>query len=119
VTYERDPEGWWVAAVPGIRGCHTQGRTLAQARRRIREALSLFVQDSESAELIDAVRLPPHVRRALVRSESARARVDNQKTVAKETMNDAVRLLTQDFGLSVRDAAELLGVSHQRVQQLA
>ena len=33
-------------------------------------------------------------------------------------MNDAVRVLTQDFGLSVRDAAELLRVSHQRVHQL-
>src|SRR5687767_2512437 len=43
VTYERDPAGWWVAAVREVPGCHTQGRTLAQARRRIREALGLFV----------------------------------------------------------------------------
>jgi predicted RNase H-like HicB family nuclease len=119
VRYERDPEGWWVATVPDVRGCHTQGRTLTQARRRIREALGLFVANSESASLIDEVVLPAHVRRALVRSESARTRADNQKALAKERMNEAVRVLTRDFGLSVRDAAELLGVSHQRVQQLA
>ena len=35
VTYERDESGWWVASVRGLRGCHTQGRTVDEARRRI------------------------------------------------------------------------------------
>jgi predicted RNase H-like HicB family nuclease len=118
VTYERDPAGWWVASVRDIAGCHTQGRTLAQARRRIREALGLFVANTGSAELVDEVRLPAQVRRALVRSHSARANADIQKAKAAETMSEAVRVLTGDFRLSVRDAAELLGLSHQRVQQL-
>lgn len=118
VTYERDSAGWWVAAVREVRGCHTQGRTLAQARRRIREALGLFVADSGSAELIDDVRLPAQVRRALVRSQAARSNADIQKAKAGETTTEAVRVLTRDFRLSVRDAAELLGLSHQRVQQL-
>ena len=41
VAYERDESGWWVATVRGVRGCHTQGRTVDEARRRIREALEL------------------------------------------------------------------------------
>ena len=118
VTYERDPAGWWVAAVREVPGCHTQGRTLAQARRRIREALGLFVADSESAQLVDDVRLPAEARQALVRSQAARTKADMLKAKAGATMTDAVRVLTGGFGLSVRDAAELLGVSHQRVQQL-
>src|ERR1700716_316638 len=28
VAYERDESGWWVASVRGVRGCHTQGRTV-------------------------------------------------------------------------------------------
>ena len=39
VAYERDESGWWVASVRGVRGCHTQGRTVDEARRRIREAV--------------------------------------------------------------------------------
>jgi predicted RNase H-like HicB family nuclease len=45
VAYERDESGWWVATVRDVRGCHTQGRTVDEARRRIREALGLFVDD--------------------------------------------------------------------------
>jgi predicted RNase H-like HicB family nuclease len=53
VTYDRDESGWWVASVRGIRGCHTQGRTVDEARRRIRKALDLFVDDAQSANLVD------------------------------------------------------------------
>ena len=54
VTYERD-EGprWRVASVREVAGCHTQGRTVAEARRRIREALDLWVDDAETAEIVD------------------------------------------------------------------
>ena len=37
VTYERDKSGWW-ASVRGVHGCHTQGRTVDEARRHIRGA---------------------------------------------------------------------------------
>src|ERR1041385_8959781 len=52
VTYERDESGWWVASVREVRGCHTQGRTVDEARRRIRKALELFVDDVRSAKLV-------------------------------------------------------------------
>ncbi len=52
VAYERDDSGWWVVAtVRGVRGCHTQGRTVDEARRRIREALDLFVDDARKVPL--------------------------------------------------------------------
>jgi predicted RNase H-like HicB family nuclease len=38
VAYERDESGWWVASVREVRGCHTQGRTVDEARRRIRKS---------------------------------------------------------------------------------
>jgi predicted RNase H-like HicB family nuclease len=43
-TFERDADGWWVASVPSVPGCHTQGRTLAQARERLKEALAVSVE---------------------------------------------------------------------------
>ena len=30
VLIERDEEGYYVASVPALRGCHTQARTLAR-----------------------------------------------------------------------------------------
>src|SRR3989304_10284925 len=65
VAYERDQSGWWVATVRGVRGCHTQGRTVDEARRRIREAMELFVNDARSTRLIDDVRLPASAAKAI------------------------------------------------------
>ncbi len=53
VNYERDEAGWWMASVVGVDGCRTQGRTIKQARSRIREALKLFVPDADRAQLHD------------------------------------------------------------------
>jgi predicted RNase H-like HicB family nuclease len=41
VTFERDEDGWWVATATDLAGCHTQGRSIAQARERLREAMAL------------------------------------------------------------------------------
>src|SRR5262249_12908543 len=58
VSYERDESGWWVASVQGVRGCRTQGRTVDEARRRIIEAMELFVDDARRARIVDDVKLP-------------------------------------------------------------
>ena len=41
VELERDERGWWIASVPAVPGAHTQGRSIDQAMKRIREALSI------------------------------------------------------------------------------
>jgi predicted RNase H-like HicB family nuclease len=53
VARERDDTGWWVASIREVPGCHSQGQTIDEARRRVREALGLFVDDAESATLVD------------------------------------------------------------------
>lgn len=52
VIYEHDG-AMWFARVASIQGCHTQGRTIAQARTRIREALSLFDDRANEAVLLE------------------------------------------------------------------
>jgi predicted RNase H-like HicB family nuclease len=44
VVLERDREGWIVAKVPALPGCYTQGRTVEQAMKRIREAISVCLE---------------------------------------------------------------------------
>lgn len=118
VVYRRDEDGWWAASVRGVRGCRTQGRTIEQARERVREALSLFVEDAESAELVDDVKLPPEAKAAMRRYRDARKRADVEQAKARRSARAAVRALTKNARLSLRDAGSLLGLSRQRVQRI-
>ena len=53
VVIERDEEGYYVASVPALPGCHTQARSLDELMERVREAiaLSLEVEAEKSATL--------------------------------------------------------------------
>ncbi len=62
VAYERDADGWWTATIDRAQGasCVTQGRSLDEARTRIREALALHLDIDEAAaarlELVDDIK---------------------------------------------------------------
>lgn len=118
VVLERDESGAWLAHVPSVPGCHTYGRSLEQARRRVREALELWVEDAPSAELLFDIRLSAGVKEELRGVRTARTRSARAQQEASDAVSRAARDLTERLGLSLRDAAELLGISHQRVQQL-
>jgi predicted RNase H-like HicB family nuclease len=44
VYYEAVREGGFVAFVPALPGCHTQGETLDEAERNVKEAIRLYVE---------------------------------------------------------------------------
>jgi len=122
VRYERDEAGWWVAQVKEAPAAITQGRTIGEARRRIREALGLALGDDAAAhraKLVEEVMLPADGRRALREARAARARLAAESKKAQDSTAKAVRTLLKGMHLSVRDAGELIGISPQRVHQLA
>jgi len=45
VVIERDQEGYYVASVPELHGCHTQARSLDILQRRIQEAIELCLEE--------------------------------------------------------------------------
>jgi len=118
VIYERDEVGWWVTRIREVPGCVTQGRTIEQARRRIREALSLFIGPAaEKVNLVSKVALPVVIRRKIELANASRKRAEVEGAVARERTIEVAKLLAAE-GLSARDTGELLGVTRQRAHQL-
>ena len=120
VFFDRDETGSWVAQVKEAPATITQGRTLAETRRRIREALEVVLNSSlvRHAAFIEDIRLPPAARRALRTLALSRARLDREKHRMSEATDAAISSLLEGMKLSVRDAGEFLGLSHQRIHQL-
>ena len=44
VIIERDSEGYHLASVPELRGCHTQARSLDTLMKRVQEAIELCLE---------------------------------------------------------------------------
>lgn len=112
----------WLANVPELAGAHTYARSLPALDRAVREVVVMatdlpdkdmptlrltYIYGTGDAEL-DAVT-------AEVRA--LRARAEEFSSAATARTNDAAALLVRR-GLSVRDAAALLGVSPQRISQI-
>ena len=48
VIIERDADGYFVASVPSIPGCHTQAKSLDELMKWIREAIELCLEVDEN-----------------------------------------------------------------------
>jgi predicted RNase H-like HicB family nuclease len=56
VIIERDREGYYVASVPSLRGCHTQAKSLDELVVRIREAIELCLEvEGKDVEPLDFI----------------------------------------------------------------
>ena len=45
VLVEKDEQGYFVATVPELRGCHTQAKSLDVLMKRVQEAIELCLPD--------------------------------------------------------------------------
>jgi predicted RNase H-like HicB family nuclease len=45
VLVEKDEEGYFVATVPELRGCHTQAKSLDSLMRRVQEVIAVCLAD--------------------------------------------------------------------------
>jgi len=44
VVIEKDEDGYFVASVPTLRGCHTQAKSLDVLMKRVKEAIELCLE---------------------------------------------------------------------------
>ena len=59
VVIEKDADGFYVASVPALRGCHTQAKSLDTLMKRVKEAIELCleVEEESSAEFVGVQRV--------------------------------------------------------------
>lgn len=119
VTREGDN---WLADIPELEGAHTHARTLPSLDHFVREVIAMTERLPEGAE--EHLRLnydvrtgDPEVDREASELRAERERLRRKERDLTERTERLARKLRPDW--SVRDCAHLLGVSMQRVSQLA
>lgn len=50
VIIEKDEDGYYVAEVPDLRGCYTQGKTMEEVMKNIREVIELCLEAEKEKE---------------------------------------------------------------------
>lgn len=54
IFIERDEDGWYVAECPVLDGCFTQGKTVDEALKNIREVIELVLEEPDQRERFEA-----------------------------------------------------------------
>ena len=49
VLIERDEDGYLVATVPSLHGCHTQAKSLDTLMKRVREVIALCLEEEKGS----------------------------------------------------------------------
>jgi predicted RNase H-like HicB family nuclease len=52
VLIEQDEDGIYIAKVPDIQGCYTQGKSVEQAMERIKEAIRVCLEAEELEDVL-------------------------------------------------------------------
>lgn len=115
------PTKQWTGELVEIPQVHTYGKSVRQVQGRIREALSVWLDDdaaAEKAEFVADLRIPKAAQAQAEKARALREAAREADAKASKELAKAIAAL-QGLGLSLRDTAEMLGVSHQRIAQLA
>lgn len=106
---------WWAISIRELKGVHTQARRLDQVGDMARDAIALMLEvDRGGVEVTVEPEVPAPVADALAARRAAR----EAEHAAEQATAAAVKQLL-DEGYTIRDAGRLLGLSPQRISQIA
>jgi predicted RNase H-like HicB family nuclease len=106
---------WWAISIRELKGVHTQARRLDQVADMARDAIALMLEvDPSGVEVTVEPEVPAPVADALAARRAAR----EAEHAAEQATATAVKQLL-DEGYTIRDAGRLLGLSPQRISQIA
>ncbi|MFD8122090.1 type II toxin-antitoxin system HicB family antitoxin [Streptomyces albidoflavus] len=114
---------FWVVRVDGLPEGEqnvTQGLTWTEAHEYARELVSLVldIEDDPAAYTVDLVPADPAMFEVVREAEEADAAAQQADKRRRAAMTHAARTLV-DLGLTQAEAGRMLGVTHQRIAQLA
>lgn len=110
---------WWAITIPELKGVHSQARRLDQASAMAREAISLFLDvDPDTIQVSVEPVLPSELQSEVARARAVRGQAEDLQREAGVATAAAARHLVRGAHLTVREAGQILGVSHQRIAQL-
>lgn len=111
----RRSDNWWAIGVRELKGVHTQARRLDQVADMARDAIALMLEvDPAEVQVAVEPEIPAPVADALVARRAAR----EAEHAAEQATATAVRQLLEE-GYTIRDAGRMLGLSPQRISQIA
>jgi predicted RNase H-like HicB family nuclease len=115
-------DGSWTATSPDVPGAITWGRSMAGARKHLIEAIASLLDVEEEVVGLGEVKFvfPDHetLTAIIEQNRAARQELEEAQAAATEALAKAIKSARRDVDLSQRDAAEITGVSFQRVQQV-
>ena len=110
---------WWIITIPEL-GAVTQARSVREIETMAQGLVAALLDLDGTAPKVDVdVELPEAVRGPWREAERLRASAESNSRRAAVLRRQAVKSLLTDQQLTQSDASALLGISHQRVQQLA
>lgn len=117
IEVRRLGNGWWKASFPGIAGAEVTGRSLAALRRRVRETLMRLRPEHANFAIIEDLRFRPDLKQMVADVIEQHTELEAKRLAVHRQLTVAVKRLRAN-GLSVRDAAAVLGISRAYVQLL-
>ncbi|MFB2596430.1 hypothetical protein ACEXQE_01415 [Herbiconiux sp. P17] len=119
VTVTRE-EPYWVAVVDGLLGGATESRSLAALDGEVRDLIAGLTDVDDDSFLLEwnyERAFPTNVSQAMDQLNQLRKSLTKVREEYERVQLEAVSGIRSE-GVSVRDAAVLLHLSHQRVSQL-
>lgn len=110
---------WWVVDIPSLNQV-TQARTISSVEEAVREVASLVTgkpTDTFHVAMDIHVEGVPSFQERATEIKRTREQAQELERQAQDATRELAAQLTA-AGVSVRDTAEFLGVSHQRIHQL-
>lgn len=115
---------WWGVEIADAHGVHvkggyTQARRLDQVDGMVREVISLLLDVPEdSFDVRLEPQLPADVLQEVEEARALRGKAEDVQRLATNAASRAAADLVKRERLTIRDAALILGLSHQRIDQL-